>query len=121
MAYTLLADLIVALHFGFILFVFGGGLLVLRWPRAAWLHIIAIAWSVVVEFTDWINCPLTPWEQELRARAGRGDYSGGFTEHYLLPLIHLAGLTPGALIALAVVALSLTGITYRLSWQRHHR
>ncbi len=45
MAYRWLADLVLLLHLAFILFVTLGGLLVLRWPRLAWLHLPAAAWG----------------------------------------------------------------------------
>ena len=38
---SLLADLVVGLHLAFVLFVVLGGLLALRWPRVAWLHLPA--------------------------------------------------------------------------------
>ena len=44
------ADLLVAAHVAFILFVVFGGLTVLRWPRLAWLHLPAAVWGAVVEF-----------------------------------------------------------------------
>lgn len=45
MSYRLAADALVWLHLGFILFVLFGGLLPLRWPRLAWLHLPAVAWG----------------------------------------------------------------------------
>ena len=39
MWFPILADLIVIVHFAFVLFVIFGGLLVLRWGRVAWLHL----------------------------------------------------------------------------------
>ncbi len=50
MSYRLAADALVWLHLGFILFVLFGGLLPLRWPRLAWLHLPAVAWGCAVEF-----------------------------------------------------------------------
>jgi len=35
----MLADLVVILHFAFVLFVIFGGLLVLRWPRLVYVHL----------------------------------------------------------------------------------
>ena len=35
------ADLTVVLHFGFVLFVVLGGLVMVRWPRGAWAHVPA--------------------------------------------------------------------------------
>ncbi|MGH7703678.1 MAG: DUF2784 family protein, partial [Gemmatimonadales bacterium] len=45
-----LADLVVLLHLTFVLFAVLGGALVLRWKRAAWLHLPAACWAALVEF-----------------------------------------------------------------------
>ena len=92
MLYRALADLVLVAHLGFILFVVLGALLVLRWPRLAWLHLPAAAWGVLIEVGGWI-CPLTPLENELRRRGGGAGYAGGFIEHYLVPLIYPGALT----------------------------
>lgn len=92
MTAAVLADLVVLLHLAFILFVMLGGLLVLRRRRLMWLHLPVAAWGAAIEFVGWI-CPLTPLENRLRAAAGEAGYSGGFIEHYLIPLIYPAGLT----------------------------
>lgn len=93
MGWRLAADALVVIHLGFILFVLLGGLLLLRWPRLLWLHLPAVAWGATVEFFH-LLCPLTPWENQLRRAAGDAGYEGGFIEHYLVPLIYPAGLTP---------------------------
>jgi hypothetical protein len=90
--YRLLADLTVVLHLGFVLFVVGGGLLVLRWPRLAWLHVPAAVWGAFIEFAGWI-CPLTPLENWLRAEGGGPVYAESFVEHYVIPLLYPAALT----------------------------
>jgi len=90
--YGILAGVIIVAHFLFIAFVAAGGLLVLRWPRLAWVHLLAVVWGVVVELTGWI-CPLTPLENYLRQLAGKSSYSGGFIEQYLIPIIYPANLT----------------------------
>ena len=74
--YGVLADTVVLLHFAFVLFVGAGGLLVLRWPRLAWLHIPCALWGAAISFGGWI-CPLTPLENLLRTRAGLAAYDGG--------------------------------------------
>jgi hypothetical protein len=105
---SVLADAVLLLHFVFVSFVIAGGLLVLRWPRLAWLHLPAAAWGALVELAGWI-CPLTPLENEFRARAGRTGYSGGFVEHYLMPLIYPSGLTAKTqlLLGVGVIAVNL--------------
>ena len=91
MGYRLLADAVLIVHLAFIAFVVLGGLLVLRWPRIAWLHLPAVAWGAWIEFSGGI-CPLTPLEVGLRARGGEAAYSGGFIEHYVTGLIYPEGL-----------------------------
>ena len=100
----LAADAVVLLHLGFIVFVLLGALLVLRWPRLAYLHLPAVAWGAAVELLH-LYCPLTPLENQLRHAAGQAGYSGGFVEHYLIPLIYPAGLTPGIQLWLGGVVL----------------
>ena len=87
-----LADLVVVIHLAFVTFVLLGGLLAIRWPRVAWVHLPAAAWGVWVEFAGWV-CPLTPLENWLRRRAGREGYTSGFVEHYVVPLLYPAALT----------------------------
>ena len=70
MGSRVLADLLVLVHFGFVLFVVAGGALVLRWPRLAWVHVPAAIWGAWIELSGGI-CPLTPWEKSLRERAGQ--------------------------------------------------
>ncbi|WP_068827917.1 DUF2784 domain-containing protein [Pseudomonas sp. BMS12] len=113
----LAADAVVLLHLAFILFVLLGALAVLRWPRLAWLHLPAAAWGVAVELLH-LYCPLTPLENQLRQAAGQAGYAGGFVEHYLIPLIYPAGLTPQIQLWLgAVVVLINLPIYLWLLWR----
>ena len=111
MPYRLLADTLVVLHLGFIVFALGGALAVARWPRLAWLHVPAMVWAVLVELNSWI-CPLTPWEQALRATGGQTRYEGGFVEHYVLPVLYPAGLTPHIQWVLALVVIVVNAALY---------
>jgi energy-converting hydrogenase Eha subunit F len=108
MLYRILADLVVGVHALFVAFVMFGGLLALRWPRVAVLHLPAAVWGALIEFEGWI-CPLTPLEKWLRAQGGAAGYPGGFIEHYLLPVLYPAGLTRGVQLVLgsAVVVVNL--------------
>lgn len=116
MTYRLLADLIVLFHLAFVAFAVLGGLLALRWPRVAWLHVPAVLWAAAVEFGGWV-CPLTPLETWLRVRGGTEAYEGDFIARYVLPVLYPAGLTRGTQIMLgtAVVVLNL-GIYWSV-WQ----
>ncbi len=71
----------------------------------------AVAWGCAVEFLG-LPCPLTPLENRLRRAAGDAGYSGGFVEHYLLPLIYPAGLTPAVQWILGAIVLLLNLIAY---------
>lgn len=86
------ADAVLVLHLAFILFVVAGAVLVIRWPRIAWLHLPSAAWGTFVEVTGRI-CPLTTLENSLRRQAGLEGYPESFVEHYLVPIIYPAGLT----------------------------
>ena len=94
MLVNLSADLLVALHFAFVVFVVFGGLLVLKWSKVAMLHIPCVLWGAFIEFSGRI-CPLTPLEHRLREAAGETAYSGGFIDHYIVPLVYPAELTRG--------------------------
>jgi hypothetical protein len=116
----LAADLVLLLHFGFILYAACGGLLNLGWPRLMWLHLPCAIWGVLVEAAGWV-CPLTPLEQRLRQAAGETGYGGGFIEHYLVPVIYPAGLTRSVQIALGLGLLLLNIIIYAVLLRRHRR
>jgi len=118
--YALLADAVVVVHLGFVLFVVGGGFLVLRWLWLAWAHVPAAAWGALVELAGWF-CPLTPLEQWLRHAAGGDAYDGGFIERYLLPLIYPGALTREIQIALGIGVLVVNAAAYALVWRKHRR
>ena len=120
MIYKLLADFVLLFHLAFVLFVVLGGIAVWRAPKLAWLHLPAVAWGALIEFKGWI-CPLTPWEQSLRRLAGEEGYSGGFVEHYLLPLIYPEGLTRDDQILLGLLVLAINTIFYALMFRSKTR
>jgi len=101
------ADLVVLIHFCFILFVILGGFIVIKWRQFIWLHLPAAVWGALIEFYGWV-CPLTILENKLRQASG-GSYSTGFIEHYIIPVIYPAGLTPDIqlLMGVAVVVVNL--------------
>lgn len=120
MPYGLLADLVLLAHAGFVVFVVLGGLLVLRWPRLAWLHLPAVAWGAWIEFAG-VICPLTPLEIHLRSLAGQQGYAGGFVEHYVFALLYPEGLTRSVQLALGLLVLVVNLLVYALAWRRHRQ
>jgi len=113
----LLADLVVLLHTCFVIFVVLGGLLALRWPRAAWLHLPAALWGAGIEFAAGI-CPLTPLENHLRRLGGEAGYTGGFVEHYVLPALYPDGLTREVQLVLGTFVVALNVVVYMVVWRR---
>lgn len=120
MVYRALADLVVILHLGFVLFVILGGLLALRWPRAAWFHLPAAIWGAGIEFFQGI-CPLTPLENHFRRLGGEAGYAGGFVEHYLLPVLYPAGLSQNVQWGLGIFVVFLNVAIYTVVWRRRVR
>jgi drug/metabolite transporter superfamily protein YnfA len=120
MVYRILADAVVLVHLLFVVFVVLGGFLVWRWSRVAWVHVPAAVWGATIEYAGWI-CPLTPLENACRARAGLAGYRGGFVEHYLIPLLYPAGLTPRAQTVLGTVVVAVNVLAYGVVIRRMRR
>lgn len=118
MIYLLLADVLVVVHFAFIVFVVLGALTIFRWPKVAWAHIPCALWGAWIELRGGV-CPLTPIEVRFRRMGGAAGYTGGFIEHYLVPIIYPPGLTRTHQLLLGglVVALNLSAYGLLL-WRR---
>lgn len=106
-----LAASVVVVHVLFVVFATLGGLLALRWPRIAWVHVPCAAWAAFVEFSGRI-CPLTPLENELRRRAGLDLYSGDFVAYYIFPILYPEGLTRDAQIVIGAVVVAMNVVAY---------
>lgn len=97
MPYQLLADAVLVVHFGVVLFVVGGLVVVLvgnwlHWARVNqwWFRLAHLAAIAVVVLQAWLGqyCPLTTLESWLRVQAGSGAYETSFIEHWLQRLIY---------------------------------
>ncbi len=95
--YRLLADVVLILHAGVILFVVGGLIAIVlgillkwEWVRNRWFriaHLLAIAYVVLQAYAG-LTCPLTDLENFLRIQAGEQPYAPeGFIAHWLHQLI----------------------------------
>jgi len=120
MFYRLLGDLVVVLHLLFILFVTTGGLLVLSRPRLALLHLPAVVWGALIEFTGG-TCPLTPLENHFSRLAGSQGYDGGFIAHYLLPIIYPEELTREIQVGFGLLVVAVNAAVYLLLFHRSLR
>lgn len=113
------ADAVLLVHFTFVLFVIFGGLLALRWPRMAWVHVPVALYGAMIEFVGFV-CPLTPLENWLRRRGGESGYDGGFIEHYITAALYPGRLTRAVQIGLGVAVLVLNAAVYAV-WLRRRR
>lgn len=111
MLYALAADFLVIIHLLFIGFVIVGGLLLIKWRWLMVLHLPAVAWAALLEFKSLV-CPLTPLEQTLRHLANQESYSGGFIQHYLLPVIYPSGLQEYIQIILGILVIVINTAIY---------
>jgi Protein of Unknown function (DUF2784) len=121
MIYRIAADMVVLIHFAFILFVVTGGFLAVRWNKIVLLHIPAAIWGALIEFSGWI-CPLTPLENELRMAGGGVGFSGGFIEKYIVSIIYPEGLTREIQLFLGIVVIVVNLLIYGyLLWTRKEK
>ena len=120
--YNSLADLVVTLHFLFVLFVVLGGFLTLWRTVVAWFHVPAVLWGAAAEFFGWI-CPLTHLESILRQRGGVivYDRGAGFIEHYIVPILYPASLTREMQLWFGFAVLLLNSGIYLVMWHKIRR
>lgn len=94
--YALAADLILLTHALFVVFVICGFLLIwigwLRhwnWIRNWWFRVIHVGAIGVVVLQAWAGrlCPLTIWENQLRAMAGQAAYEESFVRYWVHELL----------------------------------
>jgi hypothetical protein len=94
--YQLLADLVLALHSGVVIFIVLGTVLIVvgnlrgwRWVNHFWLRFVHLAGMLSVAIGTWldITCPLTDVERWLRIKANAETYSGSFIGHWLQQLL----------------------------------
>lgn len=119
MIYSFFADLLLIIHFCFILFVILGGLLMLRWRNVWKIHLPAVIWGFIVQFFV-LLCPLTTWENYFRELSGEVGYENGFIDYFLTSIIYL-DLSPQihTIFAILIVLVNL-GIYYYIFYQKQH-
>ncbi|MCW5652965.1 DUF2784 domain-containing protein [Hydrogenophaga sp.] len=94
---ALLADVLLTLHVGIVVFVVGllplvlaGGVLGWQWVRRFGLRATHLGLMVFIAVQAWLGqlCPLTVWEQDLRRIAGQAAYGESFIAHWLSRLLY---------------------------------
>jgi hypothetical protein len=97
MHYPVLADAVLLLHFGIVLFVVLGLPVIVVGNNAGWSWVNVLAWRLahlvaigVVVLQAWLGqyCPLTILESTLREKAGQAAYTSSFIEHWIQRLLY---------------------------------
>jgi len=89
MLYKILADLVVLIHFVWVLFLLFGAFPGVRYRAIKILHISGLVFAFVIQVFGWY-CPLTDLEFWLRQKEGPSmTYTGSFIIHYVERLIYI--------------------------------
>lgn len=99
-----LANGLVVIHAGYLIYLVIGGFVAWFRTAAFWPHAVAVAWALAV-VTFSIDCPLTQWENQLRAAAGEQPYESSFIDHYVAGLVYPEGATLTAELVAALIVL----------------
>lgn len=114
-----LAELVLAGHLSWILFVILGALWTRNRPTLAAFHLASLFWGIAVELGPW-PCPLTLAEQFFETEAGTDPYRGSFLIHYLDAVVYPTA--PEWLLTacgLTVIAVNLA--IYAARWRRSRK
>ena len=109
--YELAADLILIVHFIFIIFVVFGALLFFVVKKIVFIHIPAFIWGSYIELTHSI-CPLTYLENWFLHKVNLTTYSEGFIQNYLVPIVYPMSLTKDLQIYLGIALIVVNMIIY---------
>ena len=109
--HELAADIILIIHFAFILFVVFGALLFFVATKIIFIHFPALIWGSYIELTNSI-CPLTYLENWFLHKANLTTYSEGFIQNYLMPIVYPASLTKDLQIYLGIALIVINIVFY---------
>ena len=115
--YEKAANLILFVHFIFILFVVFGALLFFVSAKNIFVHIPAFIWGSYIEFTNSI-CPLTYLENWFLNKANLKTYSEGFIQNYLVPIVYPVNLTKDLQIYLGIALIVINIVIYTFIYSK---
>jgi hypothetical protein len=129
--YGFLANLIVVIHLAYLAVVLGGLLLILvgiilrwKWIRNPWFRCIHLGMILIVVYEAMIGfeCPLTTWENNLRALAGEDyDPDKSFTMKVLNTVLHPSWATEHTLLVSSFIVAGLILAQFLLAPPRFRR
>jgi|MudIll2142460700_1097286.scaffolds.fasta_scaffold10935_4 hypothetical protein len=89
MLFRILADIVVFIHFLWIVFLISGACAGRIYQTVKYIHIGGLAFAFMLQVFDWY-CPLTHLEVWLRAHHDPGRlYAGSYIIHYLEKIIYI--------------------------------
>jgi len=89
MLYKILADIVVLIHFLWIVFLFFGAFWGIKNKVAKIFHLSGLAFAFVIQIFDWY-CPLTHLEVWLRSKHSPAlTYAGSFIIHYIEQIVYI--------------------------------
>ena len=89
MLYKILADIVVLIHFLWILFLFFGAFWGIKNKGVKIFHLSGLAFAFIIQIFDWY-CPLTHLEVWLRSKHSPAlTYVGSFIIHYVEKIIYI--------------------------------
>ena len=105
------ANLVLIVHFAFILFVVFGAFLFFVSTKIMFIHFPALIWGSYIMFTH-SACPLTHLENWLLHKANLATYSEGFIQHYIMPIVYPVNLTNDLQMYLVAILIILNTLVY---------
>jgi hypothetical protein len=130
MPYQLLADAVLVLHLGIVVFIVAGLVLVVagnvrgwRWVNAWWFRLAHLAAIGVVVAQAWLGqvCPLTTLESWLRVKSGQPVYAGSFVAHWVQRILFYDAPPWAFTLAYTLFGLLVIAVWRRFPpWRRRH-
>ncbi len=120
--YQTLADAVLTLHVGIVVFVIGGLVLIVignlrswRWVNGIAFRLAHLAAIAVVAAEAWlgVTCPLTTLEMWLRTKARVATYDGSFIEHWLRRILYYDAPPWAFTLAYSLFALAVAAAWWR--------
>ena len=115
--YEIAANLILFVHFIFILFVVFGGLLFFTSTKIVFIHIPSLIWGSYITLTNSI-CPLTYLENWFLNKANLTTYSEGFIQNYLVSIVYPTNLTKDLQIYLGITLILINMVIYAFTYYK---
>ncbi len=120
MLYKILADLVVIVHFLWILFLIFGAFWGVKYRAVKIFHLSGLVFAFIIQIFDW-TCPLTYIEVRLRAKHDPTlTYKGSFIIYYVEKIVYI-DLSRTIIIILTAVLCGFTVWIYLVKKANSHR